>query len=52
MENPVTWNDVEITIQETMVEVDKDFVAGVVGHSYVRRIYNALKEKGFLKEEF
>lgn len=50
MENPATWNEVEKTIHETMVEVDKDFVEGRIGLSYVKRIYEALKAKDLLKE--
>lgn len=50
MENPLSWNEVEIAIHEAVVEADKDFVKGIIGGGYVSYVYTALKEKGYLRE--
>lgn len=50
MENPATWNAVQLTIHNAMVKADEDFVKGIIGASLVTYIYNALKENGFLND--
>jgi hypothetical protein len=52
MENPLEWNEVQKTIHESVAQCDKDQCDGIVGHSYVMYIYNALKKKGYLKDEY
>ncbi len=52
MENPLAWNEVQKTIHEATVQCDKDLVEGRIGGSFVLYIYNALKKKGYLKDEY
>jgi len=51
MENPKTWNAVQKTIYEALLEHDAAEKAGLLGLSVVSRIYFKLKAGGFLKEE-
>lgn len=51
MENPAHWNEIEKLIYATMQKSHKLLEEGVIGYSTPRRIYLALKEAGYLKEE-
>jgi hypothetical protein len=50
MENPFTWNEVEKLIAATLQQADIDDKRGLIGASHIQRIYNALKQAGYLKE--
>jgi hypothetical protein len=52
MENPATWNEVEKLIEKTIEQVEAELAEDYIGHSEVRRIYLALKEAKYLKEEY
>jgi hypothetical protein len=50
MENPSTWGPAERVIQKALAEAEQDRVAEVIGLSTARRIADALRAAGLLKE--
>ena len=51
MENKATWNEVEKAIEEAIREHEAMVsIAYIVGPSLPRRIYQKLRNKGFLRE--
>lgn len=50
MENPFSWNEVEKLIAATLGQAEVDNKRGMIGSSNIQRIYNALKQAGYLKE--
>lgn len=51
MENPATWNAVHYAIAEAQDKWREDNEKGICGLSEVAAIYNALVDKGFIKED-
>lgn len=52
MENPLEWNNVEKVINAALEQHRKDLGEDIIGASDVRYIYNALRDHGFLKDEY
>lgn len=51
MENPNTWGKVKNTIADAIEQNNKDNKDGLIGYSLITKIYNALKEKGYVVED-
>jgi hypothetical protein len=52
MEDQASWNEVEKAISQAMTEHDQSIKEGAIGGSVVLHIYETLKTKGYLKDQF
>lgn len=51
MENPATWGKAEHVVNDALAESDRAMLGGLIGLSLTRRITDALREAGLLKED-
>lgn len=51
MENPATWGEAEKVISDALRKADHAMTAGIIGLSRARRVADALRAAGLLKEE-